>query len=70
MSGRPCRRCGMSIVFVPNHETGNQLPAQRIRTVYQRVGGSLQKLELEGELYVSHFETCPKPGEFSRRKGR
>ncbi len=67
---RPCKRCGMTIVFIQNAATGNMIPAQAIRVVYERrPDGKLQKVERDDlKLYVSHFETCPEAGEFRRKK--
>ncbi len=79
---RPCHACGMTIEFItgPN---GKAIPAQKIKTIYRRrdpeTGDSrldrLEKVEpsdlfsSESSFYVSHFETCPNAGEFSRKTG-
>ncbi len=72
-ASRPCKRCGMPIVFVENEATGAVLPLQKLRTIYTFIGGAnpkARKLDLANpSIYVSHFETCPKAGEF-RRKNR
>jgi hypothetical protein len=49
---------------------GKAIPAQSVRHVYYRVGGKLAKLELTGDLYVSHFETCPDAARFQRARAR
>lgn len=78
MSERPCKACGMKIEMIegPN---GKHIPAQRIRTVYQRIdldhSSHLRKADIaqaQGDpyppvLYVSHFETCPHADSFSRK---
>lgn len=69
---RPCRACGMTIEMIagPN---GRAIPAQRVRNVYRRVepliGEGLERVDVprDVDLYVSHFETCPKASEFRRR---
>lgn len=64
---RPCKRCGMRIEFHvgPN---GKPIPLQRIRTLYWVRDGRAVKHDAAGEpFYVSHFETCPNAGEFSRK---
>lgn len=49
---------------------GRPIPVQRIRTVYVRVpGDKLERVQVEGEVYVSHFETCTSPEAFTRRRG-
>jgi hypothetical protein len=67
---RPCKRCGMTIVFIENEASGKRIPAQAIRTVYELgTDGKLHKLDKpQIQRYVSHFETCPKAGEFRRKK--
>ena len=65
---RPCKRCGLTIDMCES-PAGKPIPTQKIRTVYRRVGKALVKLELEGELEISHFEGCPHASEFSRKKG-
>ena len=66
---RPCRACGMKIQFEmgPNDRP---IPLQRVRTVYIFDDGpGVRKLTVDDDLalYVSHFETCPKAAEFSRK---
>lgn len=56
----------MKIAFIEG-PTGRVIPAQRVRTVYSREGDKLFKCTPQGEVYVSHFETCPGAREFSRR---
>lgn len=64
---RKCRLCPATILFLPNKATGATLPGQRIKTIYRKTdAGEFEKVEIEGELYVSHFETCPNPSAFSR----
>lgn len=77
---RPCRGCGMPIVFVKSAESGKLLPLQKVKTIYyiENVYGKAAKVDWsegdEGmhagdiEHYVSHFETCPEARQFTRRK--
>lgn len=68
---RPCTRCKMQLVFLEGKSGPDRpMPAQRVRSVYQRVGDRAQKLELSGELFVNHYETCPHAASFSRRGQR
>lgn len=74
-----CRSCGAEIEFIdgPN---GRPIPAQKIRTVYRRVTANtearLLKVEIfdtptnepVGDLWISHFETCPDASRFSRKR--
>jgi hypothetical protein len=77
---RPCRKCGMKIAFAegPN---GKQIPLQKIRNVYYIAADDAEARARAldprataddgmrydaGQLYVSHFETCPNAAEFSR----
>ncbi len=67
-----CRGCGMKIEFIrgPN---GEDIPAQKIRTVYTGQIDLTGAWELVKEerldteaIYVSHFETCPNAKDFTR----
>lgn len=68
---RPCRACGMQLEFLlgPN---GRVVPLQRVRQVYARESGATDRAVSfgSGELFVSHFETCPKASSFSRGQRR
>ena len=67
MSEVPCRGCGMKIEFVKSATTGKAIPLQRIRRIYSVVADEAQQVtELDGVLFVSHFETCPQAASFSR----
>lgn len=63
---RPCKKCRATIEMIENRASGKQIPAQKVRSVYILVEGKLTKLELGRDLYVSHFETCPDAGEFTK----
>lgn len=73
---KPCRGCGAKMVMMDSALTKARLPAQRVRSVYIAVTDllgnvELQKVELpNGELYISHFETCPNADDFSRKGKR
>jgi len=57
---------------------GKAIPLQKVRTVYTVSAGpnEVEKalVSLAGlpstQAFVSHFETCPKAGEFSRGKAK
>jgi len=64
----------MPIRFVTG-PAGKPIPAQRIRTVYViDAEGNLAKAKRDpaegAQLYVSHFETCPRAADFSRTRKR
>lgn len=61
---RPCKMCGMMIRFYTS-PAGKTMPVQKLNVVYRIVDGCLEKIEVDGETYVSHFETCR---EFHRRQ--
>ena len=71
---RPCRACGMPIEFREGPD-GRVIPLQRVRTVYAMTaplfGGVVRRLEDDPNdeaRFVSHFETCPHAGHFSKGK--
>lgn len=75
MSERPCRSCRAPIRMIKG-PGGHYIPAQKVRTVYQ-VHPALPGFEdqpavlervMTGELYVSHFETCPDASDHSRKE--
>lgn len=68
--GRPCKACGVQIIFAKSEKTGKTLPLARVRSVYSiRANGFATKaLDPEGDIYVSHYETCPSASEFTRKK--
>ena len=63
----------MEIEFIESYANpGKQIPGQRVKSVYRLRDGHLEKMDLVGwdGVYVNHFETCPKAGQFSGgRKG-
>lgn len=71
---RPCRACGKEIIFVTNQRTGKSVPldvASRLH-IYELLdaaeGGDIaEPIGSSQEVYVSHFLTCPKASEFSRK---
>ncbi len=65
---RPCTRCGMTIVFLEGSTPDARIPAQRVKSVYTAVGGRVSKIEIAGQAYVNHFETCPHAEAFTRGK--
>ena len=66
-----CRSCNAEIVFIKNAETGRLIPAQKVRVIYgiesPLIGDpQLRKLARGGgDMYISHFETCPDAARFS-----
>jgi hypothetical protein len=53
---------------------GKYLPVQQVRRVYRKKARLLDGIEdvleevTSGELFVSHFETCPDAAQHSRRR--
>ncbi len=72
-----CEACGCRFEFIRGPGSA-LIPVQKVRTVYRLdSGGRLEKVpvqitldDLEGGLYVSHFETCSSPARFSRQSAR
>jgi hypothetical protein len=76
MALQVCEACGCRFEFIKG-PAGKPIPVQKVRTVYKLLelkeeNGRLVKAEIAGVegdgLYVSHFETCSHPGQFSRRR--
>jgi hypothetical protein len=67
---RPCKACGVELVFAEG-PSGATLPLQRVRTVYiVSLDGKARAVPpdvIGRDRYISHFETCTKPGAFSRK---
>lgn len=63
---RACSRCGMPIVFLEGKTPEARIPAQAVKRVYTAVGGKATAVQIEGQTYVNHFETCPYSEHFSR----
>lgn len=70
----PCDACRMPIrkVMGPN---GRVIPVQRVNPVYriqndERGNPVLVKEPLQGDRWVSHFQTCPAASRFSSRGRR
>lgn len=76
-----CKGCGAPITWAKTRD-GKNLPLQKC-PVYEidwsrndetegPFAGSYQAhaLKIERETYVSHFLTCPKANDFSKRSGR
>lgn len=73
MADRETCPCGATIEWkvLPS---GVRCPMQRVKTIYaggmdERVG-KIETGRPMPPMYVSHFETCPKANEFSRRRKR
>ena len=69
-----CRGCGMKIEFISSAQNPEKsIPAQRVRVVYEKISGPdhprLQVVATR-ELYINHFETCPKAARFSKGRSR
>lgn len=72
--GRPCRKCRAFLEFIPN-QNGELVPAQKVTQLYIRLEdgplGPVRRgaiLPTAGDLYISHFQTCPGPEEFTKKK--
>jgi len=67
---RPCRACGREILFAKSAATDRPIPLEKLRQVYfvDREGYDpvARPYDLEGEVFVSHFETCPQASKFTR----
>ncbi len=58
---KQCQYCRATITMIRN-DKGNWIPAQRVTQVWGRSGPMFnlsQIKDLGGELYVSHWQTCP-----------
>ena len=70
MTARPCRGCGRELTFAPG-PSGKTLPLERVRNVYIiSVTGEAILVPTDAigrDRYISHFETCPQAGRFSRK---
>jgi len=57
----------MKLVFLEGKSGPERLmPAQKVRSLYVRVGDRVYPLKVEGlEVFVNHYETCPHASEFS-----
>ena len=71
---RPCRFCRAKIQMIPG-PNGTPIPAQKITQLYISLDGgplgSVRRgaiLSEEGDLYISHFQTCPDAKKASKRK--
>jgi hypothetical protein len=64
----PCRGCGRPIIFEKN-ESGRVVPLEKVATVYfiDQNGRLAKSPAPAGGYYISHFTTCPKASEFSRK---
>lgn len=63
-SERPCRACGAPLLFVKTAE-GRTMPLDLRAPTYIVRDGIAVRATLA---HVSHFSTCRKAGEFSRKK--
>jgi hypothetical protein len=58
---KKCKYCRAEIIMIQNQK-GAWIPAQRVTQVWGRSGPmfTLTKVEpLAGEVYISHWQTCP-----------
>lgn len=69
-SDRRCAECRAELVFMRNAKTGKLMPLQKVTTVYHEVADGkvdlVAKAKPRRPFYVSHFQTCPNPGRFTR----
>lgn len=68
---RTCKGCGRAIVWAKHAATGKLIPLDPLAPVYTLAAGTdvadtpvCSKAELA---FVSHFATCPKANEFSKK---
>lgn len=70
MNAVPCKGCGREIVFAKTAE-GKTIPLERRTTGAYRITSALndQKVTCErvGDVWISHFVTCPDANRFSGR---
>lgn len=75
MKTTPCKGCGKPIVFVAD-EDGKTIPIDPRPPVYYATVWAADVSDIRGtpvqvrrvkEAFVSHFATCPKASEFSRK---
>lgn len=69
---RPCKTCRAVIQFIEG-ENGRAIPVQEVRRLYAvNENGRLEVANVVegGPYFVSHFETCPDAGQFSKGKKR
>ena len=72
MIRRPCKGCGKEIALVLNVETKQWIPLDLSAPVYMVIDGGAGVAERAVRTpnhFVSHFCTCPKAADFSRKKG-
>ncbi len=70
-----CRGCHAAISFRKSSRTGANLPVQRVKKVYRCERNLLGETELhelelpeDAVIVISHFETCPRAGDFTGGK--
>ena len=69
MKTSTCRGCGKEIIFGIEPETGRSIPLDPRPPVYRirQVGANVEAIR-ERMALVSHFATCPKAAQFSKRR--
>jgi hypothetical protein len=68
LTTRPCRACGKKLAFVRDAE-GRLHPLDVVAPTFrvQADGAGLPIAVRASSTFVSHFATCPRASEFSRR---
>lgn len=71
MKTSPCKGCGNPVVWAINPATGKTVPLDPAGIIYKTVemgDGSIVAVRVDREdgYMVSHFQTCPKAGQFSK----
>lgn len=72
MSQGQCRSCGAALLWVKSETTGKNMPLDATPSpdgtiqVTDGVARVVKRMECHGDLYVSHFVTCPTAAEFRR----
>lgn len=66
MNTRPCKSCGMELVFAHSTETGAAIPlvAKKVPVYDINADGAAVKV---GDFYISHYINCPQASTHSKK---
>ena len=62
-----CRGCGKEIVWAQDMNTGAKIPLEKIDAYVLTQDGTCCK---SPSTYISHFKTCPKANDFSKKNAK
>lgn len=65
---RPCKLCGRALVFARSADTGASIPLDAGSITYTLEEHDGQTVAVRSRAMVTHFQTCPHAGAFSRRE--